>query len=317
MRTGVMELAALSLFAVIGLVTLVPGVRGVWRGHASRGWPTVPGRVVRSATETTVSTDRDTRRTTATHAARIAVQYTVAGRAYETETLRFGQTAGSSDPSEAALLRLRYPRGSAVTVAYDPSAPAIAAVEPGLHAEAFWLPGAGLAFVAAGVVFVALYRDSQSAGGGFATGLTLFALVFCGIGLALVAPGAIALWRASASAAWPATAGTIVMGRDTLGSTLPDGRLVYAYDVAGRRYYGNRRRFGQVGSPSGSDAAEAVAARYPRGRAVPVRYDPRRPDLAVLEPGVSTEAYLLPGAGLAFLLFGAAALRWGVPALAG
>jgi hypothetical protein len=102
-----------------------------------------------------------------------------------------------------------------------------------------------------------------------------------------------------------------------LGASLASDRIVYAYDVAGRRHFANRRVFGQVGHPGEGEAAEAIATRYPRGRAVTVRYAPDRPDLAVLEPGISSEAYLLPGAGLAFLLFGLAAMRWGVPALTG
>jgi hypothetical protein len=48
---------------------------------------------------------------------------------------------------------------------------------------------------------------------------------------------------------------------------------------------------------------------------VKVAYCPSDPDLATLEPGISSEAYWLPGAGLACLLFGLAALIWGVPAL--
>jgi len=42
------------------------------------------------------------------------------------------------------LQRLRYPVDGTVPVSYDPSRPWIAAARPGLHAEAFWLPGIGL-----------------------------------------------------------------------------------------------------------------------------------------------------------------------------
>jgi hypothetical protein len=102
---------------------------------------------------------------------------------------------------------------------------------------------------------------------------------------------------------------------DSLGTRLEDGRIVYAYDAGGRRRYGNVRAFGEVWS-AGGGAAERVAARYPVGRAVTVRHAPDRPDLSVLEPGVAREAWMLPAAGAAFLLFGLATIRWGVPALA-
>ena len=44
--------------------------------------------------------------------------------------------------------------------------------------------------------------------------------------------------------------------------------------------------------------------------------DPQDPDVAVLEPGNSTEALWLPGIGLVSLLFSIAAFIWIVPAIA-
>jgi len=218
--------------------------------------------------------------------------------------------------------RLRYPVGSTVRVSHHPADPALATVEPGVDPEAFWLPGAGVAFATAGVLFVVMHRASTT-GGGMATALTLFGLIFGAIGVALLAPGLVAVARGRASADWPAAAGVIVMGAtpdtagaDTAGNEIEAGRVVYAYEAGGKRRYGNVRAFGQVSS-RGGDAEAAIAARYPRGRAVTVRYAPDRPDLAVLEPGVAREAWMLPAAGLAFLAFGAAVLRWAVPALGG
>jgi hypothetical protein len=329
--TGVVATAALSLFLLMGVAFLGIGVRGVWRGVASRGWPTTPGVVVRSTTDTLVTRDTYGRRSSKTHAARIAVRYRVDGREYETETRRFGQIVGTTDPSDAALLRLRYPAGAAVTVAYDPGDPTIAAIEPGLHPEALAMPGAGLAFAFGGVLALMLFHASR-AGGGMALGLTLFALAFCAMGAAMLTPGLVALWRGRASAHWPSTSGVIVAGRppelppdadpdsadaaDTSrGWRIQAGRLVYAYDVDGRRYFANVRTFGQV-SRGGGGPDEAIGARYPIGRRVTVRYAPGRPELAVLEPGVAGEAWLLPAVGAAFLLFGLAVIRWGVPALA-
>jgi len=40
------------------------------------------------------------------------------------------------------------------------------------------------------------------------------------------------------------------------------------------------------------------------------------PELAVLQPGIDSEAFWLPGAGAAFLLFGLAVFILGIPALA-
>src|SRR5207253_48586 len=83
------------------------------------------------------------------------------------------------------LLALRYPPGRPVTVSYDPDQRGRAVMEPGLHAEALWMPAAGLAFVVGGVLAIVLFRGSVGGGaGGMALGLTLFGLVFCAIGAA-------------------------------------------------------------------------------------------------------------------------------------
>lgn len=62
------------------------------------------------------------------YTANIRFQYEVNGRAYRTDLIWFGQTAGSGDSSEAELRHFRYPLGEKVTVSYDPADPATAAV---------------------------------------------------------------------------------------------------------------------------------------------------------------------------------------------
>jgi hypothetical protein len=74
------------------------------------------------------------------------------------------------------------------------------------------------------------------------------------------------------------------------------------------------RTFGQIAA-EGGDSAWRIAKRYPVGTAVTVYYSPENPLLATLEPGIAREAWWLPGAGAAFLLFGLAVIIWGVPAL--
>ena len=92
--------------------------------------------------------------------------------------------------------------------------------------------------------------------------------------------------------------------------------LIYKYVVQGQTYYSNRRSFGQL---SGSDEewAAEILEKYPPGARIPVSYSPDNPHLAVLEPGTSSEALWLPGAGLASLLFGAAVMTFARQALTG
>ena len=63
------------------------------------------------------------------------------------------------------------------------------------------------------------------------------------------------------------------------------------------------------------DWADEIAARYPMGKAVTVFVNPNDADLGVLEPGISQEAFYLPGAGLGFILFGVLVWFSGIPAL--
>jgi hypothetical protein len=99
------------------------------------------------------------------YTANIRFQYEVNGRAYRSDQIWFGQTAGSGDSSEADLRRFRYPLGEKVTVSYDPADPAIAAVHPGFQAEALWLPGAGLAFLFPGLMAFVMYKSAFTGSG--------------------------------------------------------------------------------------------------------------------------------------------------------
>ena len=91
-------------------------------------------------------------------------------------------------------------------------------------------------------------------------------------------------------------------GRETT-STTYSSPLVAEYEVSARKHYTKTRRFGQLAG-SGEEWAREIAARYPTGAKVQVAYSPADPDLSVLEPGITSEAYWLPGAGAAFFLFG-------------
>jgi len=282
---------------------------------------------VTSDTSASVTADRRTRTSSKTYSANIRFQYQANGRDYTTATLHFGQTVGSGDSSDAELRHDRYPVGAAVVVSYNPKDPSIAAAEPGFDADALWLPGAGLAFFAPGVMCIVLYFGMSRGNGMFGLGLGLFAGIFAAIGVSLLAGGLVNPWRAHGSRSWPQTAGVITYGvidesnsvtrdseGDTIRSTSSGAHLVYRYEVNGMKHYSNVRFFGQLAGASG-DWASGIAARYPRGKTVQVAYSPENPDLAVLEPGIDREAFWLPGAWAAFLLFGLAVFIWGIPAL--
>ncbi|MGJ5817746.1 DUF3592 domain-containing protein [Paludibaculum fermentans] len=318
-----------SVFALIGIAMLVPGIRNLSRSVASSHWPKAPARVVKSDTSASVSTRRNSRDRSTMYSASIQLRYAVAGQEYATDTLHFGETLGSGDSSEAELRRLRFPMGYETTVVYDPKQPWVAAARPGFHSEALLLPGGALAFIIPAIMFVVLYYGMDRGNSMFGVGLGLFAAIFMTIGAALLTPGLMNLWNARESLKWPVVPGRILYHEEgsststekdekgfTRTSTTYSTRVIYRYEVNGQTWFNNVRRFGQLAGSSEEWASE-IAGQYPKGKDVEVAYKPGDPETAALEPGIDKEAYYLPGAGAALLLFGIAVIRWGIPALTG
>ncbi len=212
---------------------------------------------------------------------------------------------------------------------YDPKQPWVAAARPGFHLEALLLPGGALAFIVPAIMFVVLYHGMDQGGGMLGAGLGIFAAIFLAIGAALLTPGLISLWNARESVKWPVVPGRILYheegsststdkddGGHSTTTTTYSTRVIYRYQVNGQTLFNNVRRFGQLAGSSEEWASE-IAAQYPMGKDVEVSYKPGDPETAALEPGIDQEAYYLPGAGAAFLLFGLAVFLWGIPALTG
>ena len=114
-------------------------------------------------------------------------------------------------------------------------------------------------------------------------------------------------WRqwsaARASRAWPTAAGTVIETELTSRTetyrqqdriethTVYAPRVRYAYEVEGRRYEGERIRFGTY--RESETAARAILDRYPAGASVEVHYDPANPAAATLETKTANIGMLL------------------------
>jgi Protein of unknown function (DUF3592) len=326
-----------SILLLIDLVIMGIGIRNVVRASGSSSWPKVPGIVAQSESGTEgVFNDREplTRRDylqdgyAIMYVARLRFAYSVNGQNYSTDKLHFGQTVSSGDSSEAQLRLFKYPLGSAVTVSYDPANPSTAAVEPGLTRDLFYVPGAAFALMIPaimGLLFLYGARGRVSAGGGPAEGLSnmifpifvIFSGVFMALGLMMITAGIVNLLRANESTNWPSTPGQIVYGRinqdDPDHQVKADGLnlvahkqkgviIIYKYSAGGKAHYSNRRLFGQV-PDNQTEWADALGNFFYLGREVPVFYDPKDPDRAVLTPGIAREAMILPGFGAGVFLF--------------
>ena len=132
------------------------------------------------------------------------------------------------------------------------------------------------------------------------------------VGLAIFGGAAGALmwiwFKSLLSRRWPTTQGQV----RSLELVLPlhnrlQGRasVLYHYMVDGQTYTGSRVRFGDWLVYS-SFVAREIAGRYPQGRRVTVRYNPRNPQDATLESAVATVLMMWLG----IMLFGFTTIVW-------
>ena len=148
----------------------------------------------------------------------------------------------------------------------------------------------------------------------FILGGSLAALLFLGIGFFLLSKALHHYRMAAMVVQWPIAEGTVVAAevvkRIATSDDEPDSyipRVSYAFRVNGIGYQGNVIRIGldERGYISEQQARDHLA-RYPAGASIGVRYDPKRPEIAVLEIGqVGATRYLIAGGLLAAVGVGA------------
>jgi hypothetical protein len=141
------------------------------------------------------------------------------------------------------------------------------------------------------------------------------------ITIACIIFGAFLIWHglsdiltASRAKSWPTAQGivqstelTTSLGRRARTTTyIP--LVKYSYEVNGSNYVGNRVDYGERGTSSRDDAM-TVIARYHEGLHVPVHYDPKNPESAVLEVGTTMDNWLALGLGILLTGFGVFSAR--------
>lgn len=151
---------------------------------------------------------------------------------------------------------------------------------------------------------------------------SITAIVLIVIGLPLVATGCRNLWDAYASPSWPTAPGKIKNSRVQeylTGTSTSRNRtttfwasIVFEYSVDGQKYISDTVYLGDSSGSADSSEAEALHLRYPNDAIVNVYYNRTNPAIAVLEPGIQSDIFWLPGIGLIFLLPGVAfwIARW-------
>jgi hypothetical protein len=122
------------MLLIVGVVFLGVALATVGVARASRGWPTRPGRIVRSEI-------RDNRRANGLPGYRTVVryEYVVDGEEYEGRDLASGEFPYRS--ARRATRRLAaFPVGAPVTVRYSPLEPQVAVLVPGVSLDVLYLP---------------------------------------------------------------------------------------------------------------------------------------------------------------------------------
>jgi hypothetical protein len=135
-------------------------------------------------------------------------------------------------------------------------------------------------------------------GGSMAFGLYVIAL-----GAALAVGGAVSVARGWRSTTWPSTVGQV--SRTSIEAD-SDGvrnvRIVVDYEVDGRRF--ERREVAPIGGFPTEARAHAAAGRLPTGTPLVVRFDPRRPHVARLRPGVRVASVVTTVGGAVLVVVG-------------
>ena len=138
-------------------------------------------------------------------------------------------------------------------------------------------------------------------------GPRLFLWLFIVIGVVAIGCGAWTLLRSMRCARWPTAEAVIESAEMGRHSGNDDGDtysadISYQYQVAGVHYEGTRLAFGEM--TASPEYAQGILKRYPVGKKVPVHYDPRNPELAVLETGLHGGTGIAFAVGTVFVLFG-------------
>jgi hypothetical protein len=254
--------------------------------------------------------------------AKIAYEFQVKGK-----TWRSGSILDTGHPGEDEVERLlaKYPKGAAVIVHYNPRDPGQSALE-----IAHPPPDLAMGCLAASAIVVVFAAIGIWLTG---PGIDQVARLFPDALLPVMIPTAIlgtvflfgffhGLRRAAALHRWPQVTGRIVQSRvhqfqvrrDKPKRTMRGTQLMttsympvveYAYSVVGRQF--TSRSIWADTEVSGSQAyARGIAARYPVGANVTVRYDPDKPSRSALEIGGRGHWFLLLGAAVAFAIAAAA-----------
>jgi len=289
---------ACALAAMIVAATYVK-----WKEvETAKAWLPIAGRIAESRSEARkvsahIAGSQVKGATEFRNFAKVSFQYQVNGKTFTGSRFSLRHDLGNTD---VARTLARYPRGSAVTVYYDPADPAQSVLERTMPDGSFrfllWLSAGlvvgviGLVVVFGGAIEVVRPHlpNPQNMG----------AAVLTGVMALFVARMAFAQRSLAKSAsAWPVVKGVIIgsgLQAFHIRDSLSDGRyrpwrrvfksrIVYRYAVGGQNFVADRVAFGAIDVANLPGLVSAQSKLYANDSEVNVHYDPSNPANAVLE----------------------------------
>jgi hypothetical protein len=313
-----------QIIAGIGWLIVAGQIYGMWKmlrdKSSRRAWSVVQGRI--TVSKAGGSPTHPTHGDVADTGVIIRYRYRVGEKDYEGDGARIGGKSRTMGLLAKALLK-QFPEGRDVDVYYDPANPATSSLEE--KGKNTLVPTIVFFVVFASITGILTAHAIAGKMIMMSNGLPFFTLILPTAAL-LVGAGAIAAYvvdriKRKAAASWPTTQGRIVISKvvekqEREDREDSDGRteetvdtfyrpeIRFTYRVGGSEYSSGTWKPGAVVSHGTPGPAEKVVARYAAGQTVPVYYDPRHPDVAVLEPANREGAGVVLVVGIAFGLVG-------------
>ncbi len=295
----------LGLFAVCVLLFLVAAlVKGV-EVRGARHWRRTKGRITSSREGFVVEQPFREEMPRNRRVAEIEYTFDVAGKTYNERRISFAEKIPEE---EVPALVAKYRRGAVVDVFYNPKKPGEAVLEKDFAGE---LMSGCLLMFGAGIVATVIAMWAATHAPALIRMQFPHAIVplvvFFAVGGTFVSLAAIAALKSGfAAKSWPRTPGRIVLS-STMSYSSDENRQMhmpvveYTYAVAGKPY--SSRSIQLDSESAGSEAyATKTAARYPKGMAVTVFYDPANPSRAALDIKSMMGWWLLVLAGVLFMI---------------
>lgn len=305
------------LLAPFGLI-VIAAIYKYLEVRAASDWPSAPGKVVISNSETrkvkVIDSDREAgHRFEERNFANIVYEYAVAGQTYRNNRVSIGEDRGNFQVAETIA---RYPVGMVVLVYYNPAHRDKAVLERDLPQGMGGCIGT-LVFIAAVIVFgVAVgFHTLTDVVSTYLANVEMSAPVvaFAAFG-AVAALFALMLYRqAKRAQKWPVVPGKIkTSGLEEFRGKPDEGRsrgaimfqaqVSYSYRYNNVDYTGIEATLGGQVTSTSSRLVRRFMTKYPDGKIVNVHVNPDNPSQAILQTRVTG----------AWLLWLAALVSWGI-----